>query len=221
MTVAVRTHFEKQLGQLQEDVLLLGSLARQAVARAVKALVEGDADLARTVVAEDVGVNRLHYDVEMACYGLLATEQPVARDLRTIVSALSIANNLERIGDHGKRIARIMLRMSERPQPIPLGDIPYMGDRALDMLGRALQAVAQHDVELARALCRDDDYVDALYKQTFNITLSYMLDKPQLISAGTHLIQIAHELERVGDRATNVAERVIYSATGALVDLNV
>jgi phosphate transport system protein len=221
MTVAMRTHFERQLGQLQEDVLLLGSLARQAVARAVEALVEGDADLARIVVAEDVGVNRLHYDVEMACYGLLATEQPVARDLRTIVSALSIANELERIGDHGKRIARIMLRMSERPQPIPLGDIPYMGDRALDMLGRALQAVAQHDVDRATALCRDDDYVDALYKQTFNITLSYMVEKPQLIAAGTHLIQIAHELERVGDRATNIAERVIYSATGALVDLNV
>jgi phosphate transport system protein len=221
MTIAVRVNFEKQLRQLQDDTLLLGSLAHQAVARAVKALVEGDVDLARTVVAEDVGVNRLHYDVEMSCYGLLATEQPVARDLRTIVSALSIANDLERIGDHGKRIARIMLRMTERPQPIPLGDIPYMGDRALDMLGRALQAVAQHDVELARALCRDDDYVDALYKQTFNITLSYMLDKPQLISAGTHLIQIAHELERVGDRSTNVAERVIYAATGALVDLNV
>jgi len=221
MAIAVRVNFEKQLRQLQDDTLLLGSLAHQAVTRSVKALVEGDVALARTVIAEDIGVNRLHYDVEMSCYGLLATEQPVARDLRTIVSALSIASDLERIGDHGKRIARIMLRMTERPQPIPLGDIPYMADRALDMLGRALQAVAQHDVELARALCRDDDTVDALYKQTFNITLSHMLDKPQLIASGTHLIQIAHELERVGDRATNVAERVIYSATGALVDLNV
>jgi phosphate transport system protein len=111
--------------------------------------------------------------------------------------------------------------MLEEPRPIPMADIQRMGEMALAMLDRALRAYATRDSAEADAICKADDQVDALYRQTFNVILSYMLENPRLIGAGTHLIQVAHELERVGDRATNVAERVIYSATGELVDLNV
>jgi phosphate transport system protein len=215
----MRVRFETQLAQLNEDVLRVGGLARQAVARALQTLANRDADLAREVIAADAAINRLRYDVEAECYSLLATEQPVAGDLRVIVSA--VVNDLERIGDHGKKIARTCLRMLEEPRPIPMADIQRMGEMALAMLDRALRAYATRDSAEADAICKADDQVDALYRQTFNVILSYMLENPRLIGAGTHLIQVAHELERVGDRATNVAERVIYSATGELVDLNV
>ncbi len=221
MVSGVRANFENRLAKLREDVLQIGSLARHAVARSVEALVNDDADLAHQVIAEDVSVNQLRFDIEAECYSLLVTEQPVARDMRTIVSALIIVNDLERIGDHGKKIARTALRMQEDPEPIPLGDIPRLGEMSLAMVGRALRALSEGDEAEARAVCLADDAVDSLYRQSFNIALSYMLENPHMIPAGTHLIQIGHELERVGDRATNVAERVIYAVTGELRELNV
>jgi phosphate transport system protein len=217
----VRTRFERELARLEESVLELGSLARQAVTRGLSVLTDGDADLAREVIAGDVSLNQLRYAIEADCYALLVTEQPVAGDMRIIVAALTIVNDLERIGDHGKKIARIYLRMLDDPRPIPLGDVPRLGQMALAMLDRALRALADRDAAEARAVCQADDQVDALYKQTFNVVLSYMLENPRLIGAGTHLLQIAHELERVGDHATNVAERVIYTVTGELIELNV
>ena len=165
-------------------------------------------------------MNRMRYDVEAECYTLLATEQPVAGDLRAIVSALTVAQDLERIGDHGKKIARISIRMQQEPKSIPLGDIPRLGEMALALLDRALRAYGSADTVEAKAVCRDDDQVDALYKQTFNVVLSYMVERPRWIGAGTQLLQAMHEMERVADRATNVAERVIYSVTGELIDLN-
>ena len=216
-----RSHFDSELLHLREDVLELGVLARTAVARGVQALVEGDADLACEVIAADARINKLRFDIETECYALVATEQPVARDMRVIASALTVAADLERIGDHGKRIARIYQRMLEDPRPIPLGDIPRLSQIALAMLDRALRAVVSGDVAEAQAVCEMDDQADALYKQAFNVALSRMLENPRLIGAGTHLVQVAHELERVADRATNVAERVIYTVTGELVDLNV
>jgi phosphate transport system protein len=221
MVSGVRSHFEKQLAQLNEEVLRLGSLARQAVSDAMRALANNDPDLAREVISADLNINSLRFELERRCYELLVTEQPVARDMRIIVSALTVTNDLERIGDHGKKIAKIYLRMLENPRPIPMGDIQRLGEMALNLLARALEAYAADDAVDAQAVCLGDDAVDALYKQTFNIILSYMLENPRLINSGTHLIQVAHELERVADRATNIAERVIYTSTGELVDLNV
>jgi len=151
----------------------------------------------------------------------LATEQPVASDMRTIVAALTIVNDLERIADHGKKIARIYLRMLEDPRPIVLGDVPTLGEMALTMVDRALRAFATRDVAEAEAACRSDDLADAQYKRAFNTIVSQMVEDPRRINSGTHMIQIAHELERVGDRATNVAERVIYTDTGELIELNI
>jgi phosphate transport system protein len=220
MVSSSRSNFDRELFQLREKVLELGALVRAAVAGGMQALVEGDADLAYEVIAADANINRLRYDIETECYALLAMEQPVARDLRIISSALMVNVDLERIGDHGKKIARIYLRMVEDPRPIPLDDIPQLGEIALIMLDRAMRALSSSDVAAARAVCKTDDEADSLYKQAFNAAIDRMLENPRLISAGTHLIQIAHELERVADRATNVAERVIYTVAGELVDLN-
>jgi phosphate transport system protein len=221
MSGGVRVHFEKALTQLQESVLELGSRAQRAVADGLAALVNGDADLAREVIAADVGINRLRYDIEFECYSLLVTEQPVARDMRAIVAALTVVGDLERIADHGKKLARIYLRLREDPQPMPLGEMAVLGDLALAMLARALRALAAHDIAEAEAVCRSDDQADALYKRVFNAIVNQMVANPQQISAGTHLLQAAHELERIGDRATNVAERVIYTVTGDLIEMNI
>ena len=220
MASSSRVNFDSELFQLREKVLQLGAMVRAAVAGGTEALVQGDPDLAHEVIAADAGINQLRFDIEIECYALLAMEQPVARDLRIISSALMVNVDLERIGDHGKKVARIYLRMREDPRPIPLGDIPRLSEIALAMLDRALRAVASSDVEAARAVCKTDDEADALYKQVFNATIDQMLENPRLIAAGTHLIQIAHELERVADRATNIAERVVYTVAGELVDLN-
>jgi phosphate transport system protein len=220
MVSALRSEFDKQLAALNDAVLDMGNRARQAVAQAVDAYAAGNADLARDVIKGDEVINERRFAIEKQCYGLLATEQPVARDMRAIVSALIIVNELERVGDHGKKIARICLRVLEDSRPLPLGDIPRLSQLALAMLDNALHAYGTHNVEQARAVCQADDEVDALYRQTFNVVLSRMLEDPRLIGVGTHMLQVAHELERVGDRATNIGERVIFAATGALVDLN-
>ena len=221
MMTGTRARFDRELAQLQERILEMGSLAHTAVARGLQALADGNADLAHEVIAADELLNRLRYEIEGECYHLLVTEQPVAGDMRMIVSAVIIVTELERIADHGKKIARTYLRMQDDPRTAPLGDIPRLGEMALGLLDRAMRSVATRDVQEARAVCLADDLVDALYKQAFNLTISYMLENPRLIASGAHLIGVAHELERVGDRATNVAERVIYAVTGELIELNV
>ena len=222
MATAMRVRFEDELAGLNEQVLRLGSLARRAVDHSVVALTDADIDLAREVVAEDMTINRMRYDVEAQCYALIATEQPVAGDLRAIVAALIIGTELERIGDHGKKIAGVYLRMAANPRVPSMGDIPRMAVLSLAMLDRALRAFATSDASDGASICQADDQVDRLYKQTFNWLLSTMLETPRVISPATHLLQIAHaKLERVADRSTNIAERVIYSVTGELSDLNV
>lgn len=221
MTTHVRSHFDRELAHLVEQILDLGSRARHGVAEGVQAFVHNDAELAREVISADATVNQLRYEIEQTCYEMLAMEQPVAGDLRAIVAALVISNEFERIGDHGKKLARLCLRFTGDPNIVPNDDIVRMSEVVLAMLDRILGAVAVRDVAEARAVCEIDDQVDAHYKQIFNVSLSYMLENPRAISPGTYHIQAAHELERVGDRVTNVAERLVYAVTGELIDMNI
>ncbi len=220
MTPLLRVHFDRELTGLHEAVLALASMARAAVASGLKAFIDNDVDLAGEVIAGDQAINGLRYQIERRCYAMLATEQPVAGDMRAIVSALSIADELERIADHGKKIARICQRIHGELRPIPLNDVARMGELVLAILDHALQILAALDAAGARTLASEDDQIDALYKQTFNITLSYMLENVRAINAGAYILQVAHELERIADRATNVAERLIFNVTGELLDLN-
>jgi phosphate transport system protein len=220
MMTGTRDRFDRELVLLQGRILEMGSLVHAAVARGLQSLMEDNPDLAHEVIAADAAINRLRYEIEGECYHLLVTEQPVAGDMRAIVSGMIIVTELERIADHGKKIARTYLRMLDDLRMAPLGDIPRLGELALGLLDRALRSVANRDAAEAQAVCRADDQVDAMYKQAFNLTISYMLENPRLIASGAHLIGVAHELERIGDRATNVAERVIYAVTGELIELN-
>jgi phosphate transport system protein len=216
----LRIHFDRELIDLRESVLLLGSRARQAVTAGVRAFVTNDIEAAAEVISLDQAINDLRFQIEERCYALLAREQPVAGDMRAIVSALTIVSELERIADHGKKIARICQRSASEPRPIPMVGIQQMAEVALAMLDGAMTALAMRDSTEARAVSAKDDAADALYKQTFNVALTYMLESTRAIAAGTQLIQAAHELERVADRATNIAERVIYAVEGELVELN-
>ncbi|MCX7670561.1 MAG: phosphate signaling complex protein PhoU, partial [Anaerolineae bacterium] len=182
MVTNTRAHFTKALVNLQEQVLELGSRARRAVADGLRALTSGDAELAREVIAADVDINRLRYDIEFECYSLLVTEQPVASDMRAIVAALILVGELERVADHGKKIARTYLRMTEDPWPIALGDVPALGELSLNMLDRALRAFANRDIAAAEAICRADDQVDAQYKSVFNAIVKQMVEDPQRIA---------------------------------------
>lgn len=220
MTTLLRAHFDMELAQLSESVLDMGSRVRQAVAASVNALLENDMDLAAEIVAGDLAIDELRHRIEKQCYALLVMEQPVAGDMRRIVAALTIAGELERVGDHAKRIAKQQRRQNIMPTSIPVSGITRMTELSLNLLDGALRAYSERDVDLARRVCLDDDEIDALYKQTFNVTLSYMLENVAAIGPGTYLIQVAHELERVGDRATNIAERTIYAQTGELIELN-
>ena len=221
MMTGTRARFDRELTQLKERILEMGCLTRTAAAQGLQALVDDNPDLAHQVIAADADVNRLRYAIESDCYHLLVTEQPVAGDMRLIVSTIIIVTELERIADHGKKIARTYLRMLDDPRMAPLGDIPRLGEMARDLLDRAMRAVADLDVQEAVAVCKADDVVDALYKQAFNLIIGCMLENPRLIASGAHLTGVAHELERIGDRATNIAERVIYAVTGELTELNV
>jgi phosphate transport system protein len=220
MSPLLRAHFDMELARLTESVLEMGSRARQAVAASIRALLNNDMDLAAEVIAGDVAIDEARYRIEKQCYALLVMEQPVASDMRNVVAALSVASELERVGDHGKRIAKLDKRQQGLAESLPMSGIKRMCDISLQMVDQALQAYAARDVEAARLLCKEDDELDALYKQTFNVTLSYMLENTRAIGPGTYLIQVAHELERVGDRATNIAERTIYAQTGELMELN-
>lgn len=215
-----RVTFERQLSELQGDLLAMGNLVDEAVGHAVQALAERNAELARQVVAGDRQVNQAMHELEERTLVLIATQQPLAGDLRVLMSIASIATELERIGDYAKGIATIALRGMERPLLRPLVDIPVMAEKARELLRGQLQAFMDHDVERARELARRDDEIDALFDRVYHEMITYMSEDPRMITRATHLIWVAHNLERIGDRTTNIGERVIFLVTGEVVELN-
>lgn len=218
--MALRESFERELARLREDVLAMGAEVQRAIVRAVLALDGRDVEQARSIIAEDEAINAHRFRIESACHGLMATQQPAARDLRTLIAALMIIVDLERVADHAKGIAKTVILTASEPTFPPAPDVRRMADLVRHMLDQGLQAFAANDVALARRVCDADDEVDHLYKQLFNVLLSYMLEDPRTITRATYLLWIAHNLERIGDLATNIAERVIYCETGYLQDTN-
>ena len=215
-----RVTFERQLSELQDDLLAMGDLVDGAVGRAVQALAERNAELAQQVIAGDRQVNQAMYELEEQTLVLIATQQPLAGDLRVLMSIASIATELERIGDYAKGIANIALRGMEQPLLRPLADIPTMAEKARELLRGQLQAFVDRDVERARELARRDDELDALFDRVYHEMITYMSEDPRMITRATHLIWVAHNLERIGDRTTNIGERVIFLVTGEVVELN-
>jgi len=221
VTTHIRTMLDHDLQAVQDDLLRLGSLIDAAVARSLQALADRNADLARQIVVDDARVNALRFQIEEECFALIATQQPAARDLRAAVAAMNIVSDLERMADHAAGIAEIVLRMGDEPLLKPLIDMPRMAEECREMLRQALDAYVKHDVELARAVAARDDVIDSLYKQIFRELLSYMLEDPRTTTRALYLLFSAHNLERIGDHITNIAERVIFMTSGEMKELNV
>ncbi len=217
----VRADFDRHLRMLQSDLLILGSMAEKSIAKALDALRRRDLEASRQVILEDDVIDMKRFQLEDQCLELIATQQPMAGDLRSIISILHISVELERVGDYAEGIAKISLMMGDEPPMKPLIDIPRMSEMALDMLRRSLDALVHRDTVAALGVCHDDDDVDALYNQVYQELVFFMIQDPKTIQRATYLLWVAHDLERVADRATNIAERVIFLVTGKMTEINV
>jgi phosphate transport system protein len=215
-----RERFERELQSLEDELLTLGSKVERAITDSVASLKERDHEEAKRLIRQDRELNERRYALESKALMLIATQQPLAVDLRTIAAVLSVASELERIGDYAKGIANINLMMGDEPLLKPLIDIPRMADKTRDMLNRALQAFSQRDVTLARAIPEEDDEVDSLYNQVYRELLTYIMADPRTIDRATSLLWVAHNLERAADRVTNICERVIFTVSGKLVEID-
>ncbi len=215
-----RQVFEQQLDRMQSDLMRLSTMVCQAITDAITALKNRDLDLAHRVVAHDRTLNEVRFEVDKACLGMLATQQPAASDLRRIISAMNVVLDLERMGDHAANVAKSALRIGNEPPLKPLIDIPRMAEYCDDMLQRSLLAYTTVDVALAQEITAEDEKVDQLYEQTFRELLTYMLEDEKTIKRAMHLVLVAHNLERIADRVTNICERVIYLKTGTMKELS-
>lgn len=215
-----RETFERELRKLQDDILMLGSMVEQAVRDAVEALKQRDLEAARRIYASDRLVNAKRYQIEQNCLILIATQQPMASDLRMLAAILEINTELERIGDYAKGICRINLLLGTEPLVKPLVDIPRMAELGLSMLHRALSAFVARDTETARGIPLEDDQVDALYNQVYHDLLKIMISDPKVIDRANYLIWAAHNLERLADRVTNICERTVFLATGEIMEMD-
>ena len=211
-----RESYNQHLRQLQEELLVLGSMAEKAIARSVTALKDRDLELAKKVVFDDSDIDRKRYEIEEMCVHLIVTQQPVASDLRLIICIIHLLDELERIGDHAEGIANIAIMIGDEPPLKPLIDIPRMADKTRDMLRRALDAFVHRNVEEALRINAEDDIIDGLYDQVYRELLTFMLEDPKTITRATRLIWVAHNLERCADRVTNICERTVYLATGKI-----
>lgn len=209
-----REDFERNLKDVEDDVVQLSSMVEKAIFKSIEALKERDINASQKVVDDDDVIDEKQQAIEDRCIDLIALEAPMAGDLRVLIAAMMVANELERMGDYAEGIAKISVSMGNLPPLKPLIDIPRMAGKSVDMLRRSTQAFVNRDVESATAVLLADDEVDDIYEQVYRELLTYMMADPSTIQRATYLLWVAHDLERVADRTTNIAERVIYLVTG-------
>jgi len=215
----IRTTFHKKLREMQDEVLVMGSMVEKTLISSVKALKERDLDLAHQIISDDLKVNQKRFEIEERCVELIATQQPMASDLRIIIAILNITTEIERIGDYAVGIARITIMIGDEPPLKPLIDIPRMAEQTVDMLRRSLDSFINRDAESARKIATEDDLVDHLYDQVFRELLVFMAEDPKTITRATRLMWTAHNLERAADRVTNICERVVFIVTGKMEEI--
>lgn len=209
-----REDFERNLKLVQDEVILLSSMVEKAIFKSIDSLKRRDLESSQQVVDEDDVIDQKQEDIENRCIDLIALEAPMAGDLREIIAAMMVANELERMGDYAEGIAKISLAMGELPPLKPLIDIPRMADKAVDMLRRSIESYVNRDINAAAEVFNDDDAVDEMYDQVYRELLTYMMSDPSTIQRATYLLWVSHDLERVADRTTNIAERVMFLVTG-------
>jgi phosphate transport system protein len=219
MKMEIRTSFHKKLKEIHDDLLVMGSMVEKAIELSIEALKKRDLDVAKKVIDDDIYINEKRFDIEEKCIQIIATQQPMAGDLRAIVSVLNIISELERIGDHAEGIAKIVIMIGDEPPLKPLIDLPRMAEITIDMLHRSLSALAAKDDATARQIVTEDDKVDELYNQVYRELLTFMAEDPKSITRATRLIWVAHNLERSADRVTNICERIVYIVTGKIEEI--
>lgn len=218
----IRGRFEQQLTELRDDILRMGKMVEDQLLLALQALDSLDVKLAQQVHIVDDAVNKLRFDTEEKCFTVIVTQQPAARDLRTVVSVMNIIVDLERMGDQAKGIAKVIPHLRQQQKQVRLPELGQMGDLVINMLRQTMQAYASDSVTLARIVAAQDSEVDKLYAQVFTKLVNQMADDnlAEEIEASYERLRVARELERFGDLATNIAERVIYRVTGEIKELN-
>jgi phosphate transport system protein len=219
--MGARQSFEEEMDSVNQEILRMGVMVEEALRRAVDSLVNRDGELARAVVAEDLNINRMEQEIEDRCVVLIAREQPVATDLRKLVTSLKIVTQLERMGDHALHVAKGTLRLLPEAYMKPLIDIPRMADIGIGMIRDALTAFLDNDADRARAVALRDREIDELHNQVMREVFTYMMENNKYISQSISLLFISRFLERVGDHVTNICEWVVYGATGERVELNI
>jgi phosphate transport system protein len=212
-----REHFQNLLRELEQELVAMGKMVIGAIDRSIQALKDVDKAEAERIIAADAQINSTRWDIENKCILLFATQQPVAGDLREIVSFMDLITNLERMADHAKGIATIVVRHDQTPLLKPLIDIPRMAEKACEMIQKSLAAFITQDVAAARAIIQMDNEVDALYEQILRELLTYMMEDPRTITRAVYLIWVSHNLERIADRVTNICERIIFMVTGEII----
>ena len=218
--VAVRATLDRDLATLKEDTLRLGSLLEPAIVQSMRALHNRDKVLAEEIVANDAQINDLRFKVEEASLNLIATQQPAAGDLRAVVAALNMVSDLERMGDHAAGIAKIVLRLPDDGTLELPPSLSQMADLALDMLRKALEAYSKLDDDIAYSVATQDDIIDLHYKTLFRELVGMMSEGKDMTNLGIYLMFVGHNLERIADRVTNLAERVVFMTSGLMQELN-
>lgn len=215
-----RTHYEKQLQGLQDELLVLGSMVSKALVDSLDILKRQDLDAARQLIAADRVINKKRFKIEDECLTLIATQQPMARDMRLLAAVLEIASELERIGDYAKGIGRITLYIGKQPLVKPLVHLPQMCAVVIEMLRSSLDAFINQDVAAARQIPKRDDEVDDLYNTINRELIQIITANPSTIDNANYLSWAAHNLERAADRSTNICERIVYTVTGEFVEVD-
>ncbi|MBM4425928.1 MAG: phosphate signaling complex protein PhoU [Chloroflexi bacterium] len=215
----IRKNFENDLQQIKDEIILLGSMVEHALISAVDSLKKRDIKAAQTIIIEDKAINKKRFDLENQIMVLIATQQPMAKDLRLLASCMEITSELERMGDYAKGIANINVRMGDEALLKPLIDIPRMAQKGVDMLHRALTAFIHEDAETAKTIPIEDDEVDALYNQIYRELMVFIIEDPKNIERANWLLWVSHNIERFADRVTNICERTVFIATGSFDEI--
>lgn len=219
--MSMRVAYERELAALREGIVTMSSMVDKAIARSIDAFKNQDLELARDVVESDAKINALRWQLEDEALAIIATQAPMAGDLRWIAACLHIVTDLERMADHAAGNAKIVLETADEPLLKPLVDIPRMAEIAREMLAESISAFIHHDAALARQIVKRDDEIDDLYNQVYRELLTFMMNDPRTISRATHLLWAAHNVERIGDRTTNICEQVVYAVEGRLENLEI
>jgi len=214
-----RKTFRQEIQDVKDEILLLSSMVELAVMGSVEALRDHDLERARQILSMDFSINRRRFEIEISIMVLIATQQPIAHDLRLLAAGLDICTELERMGDYAKGIANIHIRSQGLGLPSIMRDIYSMAEKAIGMLHRAMTAFADEDLQSAQTIMHEDDVIDECYTQLYRKAIDNVLGDPRNMERSNYIIWVAHNLERLGDRVTNICERTVYIITGERIEL--